>query len=271
MPSILIIGASSGIGAAVALRLASRFAAASQDCSQGRLPQGGLDLILHGRNEERLEAVRSQVAGHKSQEGKPETTSKSNGLRPTTCDLLIGDVVAWAEDPKGIPEIEPVDAVVWSAGICELAAGQMLSLKALRRTLSVNLEAPLVVLSHFYRKGIIKNGGTIVLLGSESAHDAGEGFSVYAASKGGLASAARVLGKEFARKNIGVHCIEPGTVNTPMTQNIMKLFGGLPFGKLRAGKDGHMERMVEPEDVGREIVERIFPHGATKAPKRGVE
>jgi NAD(P)-dependent dehydrogenase (short-subunit alcohol dehydrogenase family) len=168
-------------------------------------------------------------------------------------------VVQWAEDVKSIPAIEPVDGIVWCAGICELAAGQMLSLKAVRRTLSVNLEAPLVVLSHFYRKGIIRDGGSIVLLGSQSAHDAGEGFSVYAASKGGLASAARVLGKEFARRDVAVHCLEPGTVDTPMTRKLVETFGGL--------KDGHMERMVSAREVAADVVALLFSrsHGETEA------
>lgn len=204
-------------------------------------------MILHGRDEERLEAVRTKVEGQN-----------------TKVDILTGDVVAWAEDLKGIPPIEPVDAIVWSAGICELVAGQMIGLKALRRTLAVNLEAPLVVLSHFYRKGIIKDGGVIVLLGSEAAQDAGEGFSVYAASKGGLASAARVLGKEFTRsagsgqprRGVRVVCLEPGTVNTPMTQRLVAAFGGL--------KGGHMERMVEPEAVAAQVVGEIFSPGGAE-------
>jgi 3-oxoacyl-[acyl-carrier protein] reductase len=208
---ILIIGASSGIGSAVAETLAAK----------------GHDLILHGRDRERLE----------------ETRDKGQG---TKAELITGDVTDWAENPREIPTIEPVDSIIWSAGICELAAGQMLSLKAVRRTLSVNLEAPLVVLSHFYRKRVIKDGGTIVLLGSSSAHDAGEGFSVYAASKGGLASAARVLDKEFAQRGVRVRCIEPGTVNTPMTRKLVEQFGGL--------KGGHMESMVEPEAVAAEVV-----------------
>ena len=187
---ILIIGASSGIGATVAHVLES----------------SGHTVIAHGRNADRLKGFENP---------------------------LLGDVVDWAENPRDIPTIEPVDAIIWSAGICELSPGQMLSLKAVRRTLSVNLEAPLVVLSHFYRKRVIKDGGTIVLLGSESAHDAGEGFSVYAASKGGLASAARVLDKEFAPstssgqgRGVRVRCIEPGTVNTPMTQRLVEQFSG---------------------------------------------
>jgi gluconate 5-dehydrogenase len=215
---ILIIGASSGIGAAIAEKLAA----------------AGHSLVLHGRDEERLGEVRDR-------------------LKPAQVELLLGDVTDWAEDPRSIPVIEPVDAIIWSAGICELAAGQMLSLKAVRRTLSINLEAPLVVLSHFYRKRVIKDGGTIVLLGSASAHEAGEGFSVYAASKGGLASAARVLDKEFSPstgsgqgRGVRVRCIEPGTVNTPMTQRLVAQFGGL--------KGGHMESMVEPETVAAEVV-----------------
>jgi short-subunit dehydrogenase len=215
---ILIIGASSGIGASVAEALATK----------------GHDLILHGRDRERLE----------------ETRDKGQGTR---AELITGDVTDWAENPREIPTIEPVDSIIWSAGICELAAGQMLSLKAVRRTLSVNLEAPLVVLSHFYRKRVIKDGGTIVLLGSSSAHDAGEGFSVYAASKGGLASAARVLDKEFSPstgsgqgRGVRVRCIEPGTVNTPMTRKLVEQFGGL--------KGGHMESMVEPEAVAADVV-----------------
>ena len=168
---------------------------------------------------------------------------------PGSVEIVNGDVVDWAADPKSIPSFEPVDAIVWSAGICELAAGQMLSQKAVRRTLSVNLEAPLVVLSHFYRKRAIKDGGTIVLLGSQAAQAAGEGFSVYAASKGGLASAARVLDKEFAARGVRVVCLEPGTVNTPMTQKLVAAFGRL--------KNGHMENMIEPEEVAAEIVEII--------------
>jgi 3-oxoacyl-[acyl-carrier protein] reductase len=219
----LVIGASSGIGAAVARALAGR----------------GCGLVLHGRDEERLRQCGEQVCAATAQ-----SPDESRG-EPACCELMTGDVADWAADPKTIPAIEPVDAIVWSAGICELVAGQMLSLKAVRRTLSVNLEAPLVVLSHFYRKGVIRDGGVIVLLGSEAAHDAGEGFSVYAASKGGLGSAARVLAKEFQRRNVAVHCLEPGTVDTEMTRGIMAAFGGL--------KDGHAERMVPAEDVAAQV------------------
>jgi NAD(P)-dependent dehydrogenase (short-subunit alcohol dehydrogenase family) len=114
MKRIVIIGASSGIGAAVA-----------QACSKE-----GWDVILHGRDEERLEAVRKMCLCDKGG-GTPSVASDdplddTEVVPPRKIDLLLGDVVAWSEDPKSIPAIEPVDAVVWSAGICELVAGQML-------------------------------------------------------------------------------------------------------------------------------------------------
>jgi NAD(P)-dependent dehydrogenase (short-subunit alcohol dehydrogenase family) len=136
----------------------------------------------------------------------------------------------------------------------------------------------------------------VALLGSQSAHDAGEGFSVYAASKGGLASAARVLGKEFApsagsgqgRRNVSVHCLEPGTVDTPMTRKIASLFSGrgtrdagpgthpslaknANFGG-QARDEGREARlgdadfeMVSAEEVAADVVELLFSRQAAKS------
>lgn len=199
---MLIIGATGGIGSAVA-----RAAAAA-----------GWRLLLHGR-------------------GKG-----AGALSPT----LPGDLNEWAEDPESIPALEPVQAVVWCAGVCELLPGQLLTRKALRRTFSINLEAPLVVLSALYRRGILADGARVVLVGSQSAHAAGEGFSAYAASKAGLAAAARVLDLEFARRGVRVMCIEPATVDTAMTRRLIATFGGL--------KGGHDQSMLSPEGVAAQIL-----------------
>ena len=207
---ILITGASSGIGAACAHLFATK----------------GWEVLLAGRDASRLASVADALPGHGHQ-------------------CLQGDILEWAAHPTRLPELGQLDALVWSAGICKLAPGMMLNEKPLRQTLAVNLEAPLLVTSYLYRKKILQDGSTIVWLGSQSAHDAGEGFSMYAASKAGLAAAARVLNKEFARRNIQIHCIEPGTVDTPMTQTLIEQFGGL--------KDGHADSILSPEAVAKEI------------------
>ena len=215
----LIIGATGGIGTAVARSLA----------------RDGWHLLLHGRNEERLQELCASVANERE-----------------PFDLPIpfpGDLTEWALDPKTMPPLEPVDAVVWCAGQCELAPGKRLRAKALERLLRVNLVAPLVIGGWLVRKGGLRPGGKLVFIGSASAHEAGEGFAAYAASKGGLASAARVLAREWGNPEkgpgIAVHCLEPGTVDTPMTRELIATFGGL--------KDGHEESMVAPENVAEEV------------------
>ena len=213
---VLISGASSGIGSAAAVRFA----------------QAGWQVVLTGRAEDRLTAVLNSLDG----EGH---------------EMVLADVLDWAEDPKRIPAMGSLDAMVWSAGVCKLAAGMLLRQKVIRETLAINLEAPLVVTSHLYRTKALVDGAQIVWLGSESAHEAGEGFSIYAASKGGLGAAARVLTKEYARRSVALHCIEPGTVNTPMTDALIEQFDGL--------KDGYADNMETPEAIAEKIFDLCQP------------
>ena len=210
----LITGASSGIGAACARLL-------------GKSQQ---PLILAGRNEDRLQSLADEIS--------------------PTPQILTGDVADWMENPEPLADLPPLSGVIWSAGICELSPAQRLSPKVLRRALAINAEAPLLILSFLYRKKILADGAHVVLLGSSSAHDAGPGFAAYAASKGALASGAKVFAKEFAARNITVTCLEPGTIDTPMTQNLIKLFGGL--------QGDHQKTMQTADQLAQEIIAQ-FP------------
>ena len=218
-PAVLITGASSGIGAACARAFAAR----------------GWLVRLNGRDEAKLETVRASLAG-----------------QGHTC--FPGDVTEWSAEPRRIPEMAPVDALVWSAGACELAPVSVLSEAKVLDSLKLNLVAPMVVTGRLFRKKILRDGARVVWIGSEAAREAGEGFALYAAAKGGLASAARVCGREFARRNVTVTCIEPGTVETPMTQSLIDQFGGL--------RDGHAENMRTADSVAREVLDRCTGEAA---------
>lgn len=210
--NLLIIGASGGIGAAVAHQAAA----------------AGWRCHLHGRDFARLEALAQAIPG---------------------AHLVPGDLDNWADDPSRMPKWDMLHGLVWAAGICELMPGQLITRKALRRTLSINLEAPLIVLSALYRKRQLADGARVVLVGSSAAHQAGEGFSAYAASKAALAAAARVLDHEFSRRSVSIQCVEPGTIDTPMTQRLIATFGGL--------KDGHDRQMLQPQTVAADILARL--------------
>lgn len=79
--------------------------------------------------------------------------------------VAVADVTEWAEDPKTIPDFGPIDGLIWSAGVCQLAVGSMLSARALRATLLVNLKAPLLVTSHLHRKKVRKKGTSSISSG----------------------------------------------------------------------------------------------------------
>jgi NAD(P)-dependent dehydrogenase (short-subunit alcohol dehydrogenase family) len=61
-----------------------------------------------------------------------------------------------------------------------------------------------------------------VLISSISGIIARRGLSAYAASKGALISAVRVMALEMASRDIRVNTISPGTIMTPMMQNILE-------------------------------------------------
>ena len=64
-------------------------------------------------------------------------------------------------------------------------------------------------------------GGSIVLISSISGVIARKGLSAYAASKGALMSAARVMAMEMAPREIRVNTVSPGTILTPMMQKAL--------------------------------------------------
>ena len=84
-----------------------------------------------------------------------------------------------------------------------------------------------------------KKGGSIVLISSISGVIARKGLSAYAASKGALVSASRVMAMEMAPREVRVNTVSPGTILTPMMQKALdamkledreKRVAGFPLG-----------------------------------------
>ena len=70
--------------------------------------------------------------------------------------------------------------------------------------------------------------GSIIHLGSVSAHRFFRGHSVYSATKAGLEGFVQAMASEVAKRNIRVNCILPGPVLTPMLQKSMEETGMNP-------------------------------------------
>ena len=171
----LVTGASSGIGRASALRLASA----------GWRVFGGV------RTEEDATALRGQ------------------GIEPVVLDVRDPEQIAAAADAIG-PEL---DGLVDNAGIAVAAPLELVPLEELRRQLEVNVVGQVAVLQAVL-PALRRARGRVVLMGSIGGRSALPFLGPYAASKHALEAFADVLRVELAPWGIAVSIVEPASVRT---------------------------------------------------------
>lgn len=210
---ILVTGASSGIGRAIALALA----------------QTGYDVAVHyGNNRQGADETAAAIAG---QSGR--------------CEVLGFDV-ADTEQTRGAIESDiaangPYYGVVCNAGITRDAAFPMLSSEDWKRVIDVNLNGFYNVLQPSVMPMIRRRKpGRIVTVSSVSGLVGNRGQVNYSASKAGLIGATKALAVELAKRQITVNCIAPGLIETDMAShpNREELVEAIP-----------MRRMGKPEEV----------------------
>lgn len=173
----LVTGAASGIGAAVATRLAN--------C-------GARKLILLDREEDRLRDFAFSL--------------------PCERSIIVGDVA----DPAlwRNADLTGLTHAVVNAGIASAGLIDSLDFYEWRRVLSVNLDGAFLTVQA--AMGAIRStgGGSIVVTSSAAGVKAEPGIAAYAASKAGVIQLARVAAKEGAADRIRVNVIAPGGVET---------------------------------------------------------
>lgn len=172
----LVTGAASGIGRAVAERLAD---------------DGVLHLVLVDRDSAALEALRLRCR----------------------VDRIIGDVAdeaLWNE--AALPDL---DFAVINAGVAGAGPIAQLDFAEWRRILSVNLDGAFLALRAAMR-AMAGRGGAIVAVSSASGIKAEPGVAAYGASKAALIQLVKVAAKEGAAQGIRVNAIAPAGVETPV-------------------------------------------------------
>ena len=182
--SVLITGASSGIGRSMAI-----------ECSKA-----GARVIITGRNEQRLLETLSLMEGE--------------GHTYFICDLNNPDEVEAL-----ISFVPLLDGYVSNAGCNKRMLCQYIKEDDLDLVIRTNLTSPILLTKGLLKNKKIKKGGSIVFTSSIAVHHSSIGDSVYSASKGGIQSFSKVLAMEVANKNIRVNTIQPGMVRTGLIQN----------------------------------------------------
>ncbi len=112
----------------------------------------------------------------------------------------------------------------------------------IERALRLNLQSPIVLTKYMVRAMLIAGEGRVVNISSIIATTGFNGLSVYAATKAGLAGFTRSLARELGKAGITVNCVAPGYMETDMTQGIAPdkleaIRRRSPMGKLAAASD----------------------------------
>jgi NAD(P)-dependent dehydrogenase (short-subunit alcohol dehydrogenase family) len=168
---------------------------------------------------------------------------QKDGLRETFADIPGGHArvvdVAGAEALAALAEVGPVDVLVNAAGVLLRHAALEHPLEDWRRTLDVNLKAPLR-LSRELARGHIERGtaAAIVNVGSIESCTAIAGHAAYTASKSALLMLTRAFALELAPHGIRVNCVAPGVTETGMNaavradpERAAALLAAIPLGR----------------------------------------
>jgi NAD(P)-dependent dehydrogenase (short-subunit alcohol dehydrogenase family) len=176
VPSVLITGASTGIGQACAVRMAER----------------GWDVWAGVR--------------------RPESAPDNPRMEPLRIDVTDPASIAEAVERLGD---RPLDGLVNNAGVAVAGPVEFLDLDELRRQLEVNLVGQVAVTQAFL-PAIRRAGGRIVFIGSIGGRLHPPYVSAYGASKAAIAAVADALRRELREWGIQVSLVEPGTIATPI-------------------------------------------------------
>ena len=187
--TIIVTGASSGIGRQCAI-----------DCSKM-----GAKVVAIGRNQERLDEVVNEMKG--------------NGVNYSFDLSMIEGIERLIS--KIVEEQGKLDGFIHAAGI-EITNPVKLSKSGEYESLfRVNCLSAIEIVKNLCGIKTFNKGGAIVLVSSISGVIARKGLSAYAASKGALMSAARVMALEMSPREIRVNTVSPGTILTPMMQKAL--------------------------------------------------
>lgn len=208
--TILVTGASSGIGRATAI-----------ECSKM-----GAKVIVTGRNRERLEETLNNLQG--------------NGHQFLICDITdensLDDLVS---------NVPVLDGLVNNAGFIDLVPIKLINSKKFTNILNTNTIAPILLFQKLLKKKKISNNSSIVFTSSLAGLGYGTvGNSMYSASKGAISSFVRVASKEFASRKIRVNAVCPGMVKTDIMAK-----GGVSDAQLVEDEKNYPLGYGEPVDV----------------------
>lgn len=184
MEQVLVTGATSGIGRAIAVAL----------------QQAGYAVTAVGRNRAALADIAAEAAGMQTLcLDLSDRTAMSAALAGRSVDILVNNAGV-------MPRPEAFDAM---------------DLNAIDHTMAVNLQSVLWLTRLIVPQMRARKSGHIVFTGSSAAHAPGANFAVYAATKAAISAFATALRAEVSVDGLRVTELVPGRVETALYADVL--------------------------------------------------
>lgn len=208
----LVTGATSGIGKAVARKLAGQ----------------GARIVLHGRDQERGETLVKEIE------------ALGGTARFVAADLTDAD-----DTLRLAAEVGAVDILVSNAGLYEFAPTAATDAASFDRHVAVNTRAPFLLVGAL-APGMAERGhGSIVIVGSSAARLPAPIGAAYGASKAGAEILTRYWATEFGPSGVRVNTVSPGPVHTEGTQAMLGEHVAVLDSTNARGKAGSPEEIAD--------------------------
>lgn len=212
--TILVTGASSGIGRGIAI-----------ECSKM-----GAKVVLNARNEERLKETLSMMGSENHQ-------------------MIIADIASQDEIDRLVAELPVLDGCVLCAGIPQVCPVKHFKRQDIEDIFSVNTFAPIMITSSLVKKKKIHKGSSVVLVESISGVFVGtKGDVSYNASKAALNGFLKGAALELAGQGIRINAINPGLVPTNILNLTNDLFAENHHTDIMV-ESYPLKRYGKPEDI----------------------
>ncbi len=196
--SIVVTGASSGIGKGIAIILSKL----------------GADVIMVARNSDRLRETYDELEpGRHCYYG---TDLNDLGAIEGLIDNICRDGLK-------------LNGLVHSAGISLTMPLQYLKSSDLSSIMSVNFLSFVELVKQFSRRKNNDNGGSVVAISSISSRVGARGLTAYSASKGALESAIRSMALDLSAKKIRINSVAPGMIQTQMYEGLREIVNNKDF------------------------------------------
>jgi 3-oxoacyl-[acyl-carrier protein] reductase len=222
----IVTGASRGIGAAVAERLAS---------------DGFAVIINYSSDARSAETLERKIKDN----GGRALAAKADVSNPNA----VRDMFDAAERAFG-----GVDVLINNAGIMKLARIADSDDALFDQQITINLKGSFIAMREAAKR--LRDGGRIVNFSTSVVGTRLETYGVYAATKSAVETMTAILSKELRGRNITVNAVAPGPVATELF-----LSGKSPELIDRLAKMNPMERLGTPEDIASAVAFLVGPDG----------